>query len=108
MVVSPSYGILTGNIVINAGQTLSFRYLFQRVWDRDKPVSDEKMRGSIQGAQTALNSFAHKPFIVLKTTKRREDLEDAVILRWWGGDKYTIRDRAPRECCIITRCELPE
>jgi hypothetical protein len=93
----------------NAGQTVSFGDIYKYVWRSHDLPDDKFIRGSIDGAETVLNRLAHKLFIVLDKTRQHHKVkDDALILRFWGEDKYKISPEAPKECCIISKFELPE
>ena len=93
----------------NADSVVSFRDIYKYVWRSYNLPDDKFIRGSIDGAENVLNGLARKRFIVLDKTRQYQKVkDDALILRFWGEDKYKIRPKAPKECCIISKFELPE
>ena len=92
----------------NAGSKVSFKDLYEYVWQSPELSNKSSIRGSIDGGQNALKTFAYKCFIVNKSTTRQKDKDEALVLRHHGDNIYEIDVKAHEECCIISKFTLPE
>jgi len=92
----------------NADSKVSFGELYEYVWKSPELSNKGSILSSINEAQNALNTFAHKRFIVNKTQTYQKGKDEALVFRLHGENIYEIDVNAHKECCIISKFTLPE
>jgi len=85
----------------NAGRIISFSELFLEVWKRTTPASKYQMCNSINGMETAINTFAAEQFI--KTVSDKSEQDDNRVLRIRGCTEFKVGKEISAELIIIKR-----